>query len=167
MRVAAAATAALALMMFLMTMNSASILRVIWTIRHIPGQQLNLRAAWAAAKLLGRDPIFPWSIALTASQKDERPLAQWQYRRVPFRAHVRVVQRATTNGVVTTIYSGSETIQQQAPEQGGGTIGVTPVHFTTPVKEWIAAAGDEIIVSNTETLAGTPTVDGIVYVDPI
>jgi len=166
MTVAAACIAALVLMT-LMTTSSVWIQRIYWTLRHLPGQQLNLRAAWAASALLGRDPIFPWSVTLTANQVDERPLAQWQYRRLPFRAHVRICQRATTNGVKTTIYSGSETIQQRAPEQGSGTIGVTPVHFTTPVKEWIAAAGDEIIVSNDETLAGTPTVDGIVYVDPV
>jgi len=35
------------------------------------------------------------------------------------------------------------------------------------VKEWIGASGDEIIVSNDEVLAGTPTADGIVYVDPV
>jgi hypothetical protein len=123
--------------------------------------------AHAAAAVDFADPIFPWSVALTANQRDERPLAQWQYRRLPFRAHVRVCQRATTTGVLTTIYSGDQTIQQRAPEQAGGTIGVTPVHFTTPVKEWVAAGGDEIIISNDEVLAGTPTVDGIIYVDPI
>jgi hypothetical protein len=141
--------------------------RPLWFLYHIPGQMGNLAAAWRASSLLGRDPIFAWSTALTASQRDQRPLANWQYRRLPFRAHVRVVQRATTTGVQTTIYSGAETIQQRCPEQGGGTIGVTPVHFTTPVKEWVGASGDEIIVSNDEVLAGTPTVDGIVYVDPV
>jgi hypothetical protein len=132
-------------------------------------KRLTTQPSWAAAiaAVDFNDPIFPWSVALTANQVDERPLANWQYRRLPFRAHVRVCQRATTNGVKTTIYSGSETIQQRAPEQGGGTAGVTPVHFTTPVKEWVGSPGDEIIISNDETLAGTPTVDGIVYVDPI
>ena len=141
--------------------------RVPWFFYHLPGQLGDVQAAWAASSLLGRDPIFTWSIALTANQRDSRPLANWQYRRLPFRAHVRVCQRATTLGVQTTIYSGAETIQQRCPEQGGGTAGVTPVHFTTPVKEWVGASGDEIIVSNDEVLAGTPTVDGIVYVDPV
>jgi hypothetical protein len=167
MSVAFACTAAAAILLSLMTMNSVWIQRTYWTIRHLPGQLGNLRAAWNASALLGRDPIFPWSIALTANQRDERPLANWQYRRLPFRAHVRVCQRATTTGVQTTIYSGAETIQQRAPEQAGGTIGGTPVHFTTPVKEWIGAAFDEIIISNDEILAGTPTVDGIIYVDPM
>ena len=141
--------------------------RIPWFFFHLPGQLFNARAAWAASKLLGRDPIFAWSVLMTANQRDSRPLANWQYRRLPFRAHVRVCQRATTVGVQTTIYSGAETIQQRCPEQGGGTIGITPVHFTTPVKEWVGAAGDEIIVSNDEVLAGTPTADGICYVDPV
>lgn len=158
--------AALVITVSLMTTSSELILRIAWTMRHLPGQMLNLRAAWAASALLGRDPIFTWSVALTANQRDQRPLANWQYRRLPFRANVTVVQRATTNGVQTTLYSGAETIQQRCPEQGGGTAGVTPVHFTTPVKTWVGAAGDELIVSNDETLAGTPTVDGICYVDP-
>jgi hypothetical protein len=69
--------------------------------------------------------------------------------------------------VRTTIYSGAETIQQKCPEQAGGTAGTTPVHFTTPVKEWVGQVGDELIVSNDEVSALTPTVDGIVYVDPV
>jgi len=142
-------------------------LRLLWFFYHIPGQLGNLAAAWRASALLGRDPIFAWSILMTANQADSRPLANWQYRRLPFRAHVRICQRATTTGVRTTIYSGAETIQQKCPEQSGGTIGVTPVHFTTPVKEWVGASGDELIVSNDEVAAGTPTVDGIVYVDPV
>jgi len=133
-------------------------------------KRLTTQPTWAAARAAvdcPGDPVFPWSIAMTANQVDLRPLAQWQYRRLPFRAHVRICQRATTTGVRTTIYSGAETIQQRAPEQGGGTIGVTPVHFTTPVKEFVGQVGDEIIVSNDEVLAGTPTVDGIIYVDPV
>lgn len=132
-------------------------------------RRLTTQPTWAAARAAVdfADPIFTWSTALTANQRDQRPLANWQYRRLPFRAHVRVCQRATGTSVQTTIYSGAETIQQRAPEQAGGTAGTTPVHFTTPVKEWIGAAGDEIIVSNDETGGLTPTVDGIVYLDPV
>jgi hypothetical protein len=156
---AAACIAAAVLMLSLTPMRWAKILR----------KRLTTQPTWAAATAAVDfyDPIFTWSTALTANQVDQRPLANWQYRRLPFRAHVRICQRATTVGVKTTIYSGAETIQQRCPEQGGGTIGVTPVHFTTPVKEWVGMPGDEIILSNDETLAGTPTVDGIVYVDPI
>jgi len=135
-------------------------------------RRLTTQPTWAAAKAAVEqgqygDPVFPWSVLMTANQLDSRPLANWQYRRLPFRAHVRICQRATTTGVRTTIYSGAETIQQKAPEQAGGTIGVTPVHFTTPVKEFVGQPGDELIVSNDEVAAGTPTCDGIIYVDPL
>jgi len=132
-------------------------------------KRLTTQPTWAAARAAVEhtDPVFTWSILMTANQLDSRPLANWQYRRLPFRAHVRICQRATTTGVRTTIYSGAETIQQKSPEQAGGTIGVTPVHFTTPVKEFVGQPGDELIVSNDEVAAGTPTCDGIIDVDPL
>jgi hypothetical protein len=58
-------------------------------------------------------------------------------------------------------------VQQRAPVQVGGTAGVTPTPLNTPVVEWIADAGDELIISIDETAAATPTVDGIVYVDAV
>jgi hypothetical protein len=111
-------------------------------------------------------PAFPFSTLFTANQADVRPLAGWQYRRVPFDAYCRLLVRSTTTGNRITLYSGSDTVVQRAPVQGGGTIGVTPVHQTTPVIEWMARAGDELIVSLDEVSGGTPTVDGIIYVDP-
>src|SRR5437870_958341 len=105
-------------------------------------------------------PSFPFSQALTANQTDFRPLAGWQYRRVPFDAYCRLLVRATDANERMTIFSGSETIVQRSPVQTGGVAGTTPVHQTTPVIEWIAAAGDELIVSIDNTTAGTPTVDG-------
>src|SRR5207248_3011266 len=112
-------------------------------------------------------PSFPWSRAMTANQVDDRPLGNWQYRRVLSPSYIRVLQRATTTGVRTTIYSGSMTVVQRAPVQAGGTAGTTPTPLNTPVVEWIADGGDELIVSNDEVAAGTPTVDGICHVDPL
>lgn len=112
-------------------------------------------------------PAFPFSQALTANQTDFRPLSGWQYRRVPFTAYCRLLVRATDVNERMTLYSGSDTIQQRAPVQGGGTAGTTPTPLNTPVVEWIAHGGDELIVSIDNTTAGTPTVDGIIYVDPI
>src|SRR5947208_13789257 len=106
-------------------------------------------------------PSFPWSRAMTANQVDDRPLGNWQYRRVLSPSYIRVLQRATTTGVRTTIYSDSMTVVQRAPVQAGGTAGTTTTPPNTPVVEWIAARGDELIVSNAEVAAGTPTCDGI------
>jgi len=104
---------------------------------------------------------------MTASQLDDRPLANWKYRRLPFRARVTILQRATTLGVRQTIDSGAQNIWQKSPVQAGGTAGTTPVPQTTPMSQFVGEAGDELIVSNDEVLAGTPTVDGFVNVEPV
>lgn len=95
------------------------------------------------------------------------PLTGWQYEYLPWPAEVTVMSRATTVGVVQTFTSGSETIVEESPTQGGGTIGVTPSPLNTPVQGWHAAAGDRLKLTFREVLAGTPTVDGIIEVIPL
>lgn len=116
-------------------------------------------------------PSFPVSQALTANQQGFNPLTGWQYEFIPMAwrkgALVRIFGRATTNGARLTVFSGSQTIQQRAPVQGGGTAGVTPTVFTTPPIEFVAMPGDRLILSFDETLAGTPTIDAIINVDPV
>lgn len=112
-------------------------------------------------------PSFPWSTALVASSTDNRPLANWQFRRLPYRALVTILQRATTTGVRCTISTGSTVIQQRAPVQGGGTAGTTPSALNTPAVEFIGDAGDEVVISNDEVAAGAPTVDGYIDVNPV
>lgn len=112
-------------------------------------------------------PDFAWSRALTANQLDDRPLANWKYRRLPFRARVTILQRSTTTGARQTIDSGAQNIVQKSNVQGGGTAGVTPVPQTTPLLQFVGDAGDEIIISNDEVAAGTPTIDGYINVEPV
>lgn len=116
-------------------------------------------------------PSFVWSRALTANQLGDNPLSGWQYEYVPEAwvggAAVAIMQRATTTGVRQTIYSGSQTIIQRAPVQGGGTPGVTPSPLNTPIVEFVAAPGDRLLILNDEVSAGTPTVDGIITVEPL
>lgn len=95
------------------------------------------------------------------------PLTGWQYEYLPWPAEVTVMSRATTTAVVQTFTSGSETIVEESPTQGGGTIGVTPAPLNTPVQGWHAAAGDRLKLTFRETAAGTPTVDGIIEVIPL
>jgi len=111
-------------------------------------------------------PDFSWSITLTASQLDSRPLANWKYRRLPFRAAVTILQRATGTSVRQTIDAGAQNIQQKSPVSSGGTAGIQPIPQTTPVLQFIANAGDEVIVSNDEVGGLTPTVDGYINVEP-
>lgn len=112
-------------------------------------------------------PDFSWSQALTANQLDFRPLANWKYRRLPFRAGVTILQRATTVSARQTIDAGAQNMVQKSPIQGGGTAGVTPIPQTTPVIQFIAEPGDELIVSVDEVGGLTPTIDGYINVEPM
>jgi hypothetical protein len=112
-------------------------------------------------------PDFIWSRLMTANQLDDRPLANWKYRRLPFPAIVTILQRSTTTGNRQTIDAGAQNIVQKSPIPAGGTIGATPIPQNTPVIQFQADAGDEIIISNDEVSAGTPTVDGYINVEPL
>jgi hypothetical protein len=116
-------------------------------------------------------PSFIWSRAMTANQLGDNPLTGWQYEYVPREwpagAYVKVLQRATTTGVRTTLYAGSQTIQQRSPVQGGGTAGVTPSELNTQPADFIAAPGDRLLILNDEVAAGTPTVDGVLILEPV
>jgi hypothetical protein len=112
-------------------------------------------------------PDFSGSTALTANQLDQRPLANWKYRRLPFNALVTVIQRATGVSVRETIDAGAQNIKQKSPVQTGGVAGTIPVPQTTPVVQFLAQLGDEIIISNDEVSGLTPTVDTYVNVEPV
>lgn len=112
-------------------------------------------------------PDFTWSIALTANQLDSRPLANWKYRRLPFNALVTILQRATGVSGRQTINAGAQEIVQKCPIHAGGTAQNIPVPQNTPVFQFHASAGDEIVISNDEVAAATPTVDGYINVEPI
>jgi hypothetical protein len=114
-------------------------------------------------------PQFPFSQALTANQKGYDPLSTWQYRYLPWRAHVRLFLRTTgaAGNVQATVYSGSETIQQRSPMQVGGTAGVTPSELNTQPIEWVAGAGDVLLMQIDETAGATPTVDGLIIINPV
>jgi len=116
-------------------------------------------------------PTFPVSQALTSGQTGFNPLTGWQYEFVPMAwrkgAFVRIFARATTTGARLTVFSGSQTIQQRSPVQGGGTAGTTPTVFTTPPIEFRAMPGDRLILGFDEVAAGTPTIDAIISVEPM
>ena len=111
-------------------------------------------------------PSFYFSTLMTANGVAE-PLTGWQYIYLPWPAEVQVLMRSTLANVVQTISSGSETIVEESPVQAGGTIGVTPSALGTPVVGWHAAAGDLLKIRLRETAAGTPTIDGVIEVNPL
>lgn len=111
-------------------------------------------------------PNFNFSTAMTANQLGLNPLSGWQYEYLPWPASVILLIRSTTTGSRITVFSGSETIQERTPVQGGGTAGVTPSELNTPAISFMGAAGDRLKLVVDEVAGGTPTVDGIVIVNP-
>lgn len=111
-------------------------------------------------------PQLPFSTLFTANQLGVNPVSGWQYEYLPWPAQIIILVRSTTAGNRMTVYSGSETIQERAPVQAGGTIGVTPSELNTPAISFIAAAGDRLKLVIDEVLGGTPTVDGLIIANP-
>lgn len=116
-------------------------------------------------------PQFPFSQALTASQLGFNPLTQWQYEVIPAAyvrgAAIKLLVRATTLGVRLTLFSGAQCIQQRAPVQAGGTAGTTPSELNTTAIVFVAQPGDRLLPQFDEVLAGTPTVDGLIIIEPL
>jgi len=112
-------------------------------------------------------PQFIFSTLFTANQLGVNPLSGWQYEYLPWPAQVILLVRSTTTGSRITIFSGSETIRERTPVQAGGTIGVTPSELNTPADAWQGASGDRLKLVIDEVSGGTPTVDGIIIVNPL
>lgn len=111
-------------------------------------------------------PDLTFSQALTANQIGFRPLANWRFRRIPYRALVTILLRGTTAGARFSVLTGTTEVVQRSVIQGGGTAGNTPVPQTTPMFQFYAEAGDELDLSIDEVLGGTPTIDGWVNTEP-
>jgi hypothetical protein len=112
-------------------------------------------------------PTFPFSSVMTANQLGLNPVNGWQYEYIPRPSKVSILVTSTTTGARMTIYSGSETIQERSPIQGGGTAGKTPSPLNTVPIQFFAGAGDRLKLAIDEVAGGTPTVDGIIQLDPI
>lgn len=115
-------------------------------------------------------PNFTFSTPMTANQLGLNPLSGWQFETVPPMwprgAVVQLLMRATTAGVRATLNAGSTTVTQRSPVQGGGTAGTTPSSLNTPATTFHAWPGDKLSLALDEILGGTPTVDGIITIEP-
>ena len=112
-------------------------------------------------------PQKAFSVSIPLNSVNPNVLSGWQYEYLPRASKVSILVRATTVGTRITVYSGSETIQERTPIQGGGTAGSTPAPLNTVPIQFFAGAGDRLKLAIDEVLAGTPTVDGVIQVDPI
>ena len=115
-------------------------------------------------------PALPFSQALTANQLGFNPASGSQFEYVPAQwprgAVVSVLARATTTGARMAVSTGSQTVQERSPIQGGGTAGTTPSALNTSPLTFMAAPGDRIKLAIDEVLGGTPTVDGLIQIEP-
>jgi len=112
-------------------------------------------------------PQFPFSQALTANQLGFNPLSGWQYEWTPYPCAIILLIRSTGVSARLTIYSGSETVQERTPIQGGGTAGTTPSELNTTPVSFIAPGGDRLKLVIDEVGGLTPTVDGVVILNPL
>lgn len=118
-------------------------------------------------------PQFPFTQALTASQRNFRPLATWEYRRIPaqyVRGAAISIMMDTTGAAGTVeaeVKTGTTVIRPRSPVQVGGTAGVMPAPLTNKPLTFIAQPGDEIAISIDELAAATPTVNGLVEIEPL
>ncbi len=95
------------------------------------------------------------------------PTQGWQYEYLPFPALVEVGMDTTAVGLVATVSSGSDVLQEESPVSAGGTAGVVPSPLNTPYLSDQAAAGDRIKVSVRNTTGGALTVTGIIKLTPL
>jgi hypothetical protein len=112
-------------------------------------------------------PSLSGTTVFTANQKNVNLFAGWQFEFAPFPCRVKILARSTTAGNVITLYTGSETVQESSPVQGGGTAGTTPAELTTPAYIFHAAGGDRLKTKVDEVLGGTPTLDFLITLDPL
>ena len=111
-------------------------------------------------------PQLPFSTSLAANQLGVNPILGWQYEYLPYPSSVILLIRASAVGLLATVYSGSETIQERAVVQAGGTAGVTPSELNTAPVAWAGAGGDRLKVVVDNTTAGSVTIDGLIVVSP-
>lgn len=111
-------------------------------------------------------PQLRFSSSVAANQLGFNPITGWQYEYLPWPAQVILLLRTTAVGLVCTVYSGSETIEEAGPIQSGGTAGVTPSELNTPATSFLAAAGDRLKLKIDNTTGGALTVDGIIIANP-
>lgn len=110
-------------------------------------------------------PNLTWTQSIGAGDTFE-PLTGWQYEYSPWGGHIEIVHDATAVGVVATISSGSDTLQERSPLSAGGTAGVLPSALDQlPVSDDIAA-GDRIKIFYENTTGGAVTANGTIVLQP-
>lgn len=110
-------------------------------------------------------PVLTWTQSVAAGATFS-PLNGWQYEYIPYGGSIQVLTNATAVGIVATITSGSDTLQERSPVSAGGTAGVLPGALDVPVIVDQVAAGDRQKVLYENTTGGAVTVNGFIDYRP-
>ena len=110
-------------------------------------------------------PKFSWNQSLIAGATFE-PLNGWQYEYAPFGGMITVLHRATAVGIVATITTGSDTLQERSPVSAGGTDGVMPSALDVPPLVDEVAGGDRLKIAYANTSGGAVVVSGDIDYTP-
>lgn len=110
-------------------------------------------------------PVITVRTALGASST-ATPLSGNQYEYLPFDASVEIAITADANGVLATVYSGSDLLLQEGPVMLG-TINVAGKYPDDFFLQDVAAAGDRLSVLLRDTSAAARVVMTTVKLTPI
>jgi len=95
-----------------------------------------------------------------------RPLDGWQYQYVPMGGIIKVLHDCTGVGVVCTITSGSDTLQERSPVSASGVVGLIPSEFdVAPLMDEVAG-GDLIKIQYENTNAAARDINGEIDYTP-
>lgn len=111
-------------------------------------------------------PTLTWSQSVAAGATFE-PLANWQYEFAPEDCAMEVFHDASATGVLVTITSGSETIQEESPVSGTATPGNIPCRFDVEPVLDKCVKGDKIKLRYRNTGGGAATVNGQITLMPL
>ena len=110
-------------------------------------------------------PVITVRTALGASST-ARPLQGSQYEYLPFNAFVEFAVQADATGVLATVQSGTDVLQEEGPVQLG-TINAQPAYPDAFFLQDVAAAGERLNIVLRDTSGAARVVQSVVRITPM
>lgn len=96
-----------------------------------------------------------------------RPLAEWQYERIPAAGQITLNLDAAAVGLLASFSAGSDMLLERCPVSATGTAGHIPTQFDTPTIADLVSAGDKLKLEIDNPTGGAVVVNGFVNYTPI